>query len=120
MGMYLFWYSEIGISPCVEYSYQWDQRKIKLFLQNSLVGFVSHTETISHYFYSVKFSDFVVKPHQMKFGSFDKYEHLKVSVEYIPNISKKHSIALNAEYIDYHYNNRFQSLNYYLQWKRTF
>ncbi|MCL1968751.1 MAG: hypothetical protein FWF65_09860 [Bacteroidetes bacterium] len=120
---HLFWYSEIGISPCFEYTYQWKQSKIKLFLQNSLLGFVSHTEEIGHYFfpYSIKFADFFKAPHHnMKFGSFDKYEHLNASIEYVPNISKKHSVALGMEYMDCYYNNHFQSLNYYLQWKISF
>jgi len=120
---HLFWYSEIGISPSFEYIYQWKQSKIKLFLQNSLAGFISHTEEISHYFYpySVKFADFFkASHHDMKFGGFDKYEHLNASIEYFPNVSKKHSVALGMEYMDCYYNNRFQSLNYYLQWKISF
>ncbi|MCL2290055.1 MAG: hypothetical protein FWC34_05035 [Bacteroidetes bacterium] len=117
----LFWYSEVGIAPCVEYTYQWKQSKIKLFVQNSLAGFVSRTESIGHYFYSFKFADFFVRPHQnMKFGSFDKYNHTNVSIEYFPNVSKKHSIVLGVAYIDYYFSKRFQTLNYYLQWKISF
>jgi hypothetical protein len=117
----LFWYSEIGIAPCIEYTYQWKQSKIRLFVQNSLLGFVSHTESIGHYFYSYKFSDFFVRPHQnMKFGSFDKYSHTNASIEYVPNVSKKHSVSLGVEYVDCYFSKRFQTLNYYLQWKRSF
>ena len=119
----LFWYSEIGFAPCFEYVFQWKQSKIKLSLQNSLFGFVSHTEDISDYFYlsTFKFRDFVVKPHQkMKFGSFDKYEHLNASTEYVPNISKKHSVAVGVEYIGSYFGKHFQTLNYYLQWKISF
>jgi hypothetical protein len=117
----LFWYSEIGVSPCIEYAYQWKQSKIKLFVQNSLFGFVSRTENIGHYFYSFKFSDFIVRPHQnMKFGSFDKYEHLNATIEYFPNISKKHSFALGVEYMNAYFSKRFQTLNYYFQWKISF
>ena len=121
LGANLFRFGEIGIAPCVEYEYQWKQSKIKVFLQNSVAGFVSRTENVPHYFYSLKFSDFVVKPHQnMKFGSFNQYEHLNASIEYVPNISKKHSVLLGVEYMDCFYLNRFQSLNYYLQWKKSF
>lgn len=119
----LFWYSEIGFAPCFEYVFLWKQSKIKLSLQNSLFGFVSHTEDISDYFYlsTFKFRDFVVKPHQkMKFGSFDKYEHLNASTEYVPNISKKHSVAVGVEYIGSYFGKHFQTLNYYLQWKISF
>jgi hypothetical protein len=121
LGAHLFMYSEIGIAPCLEYEYQWKQSKIKVFLQNSVAGFVSRTENVPHYFYSLKFSDFAVAPHQnMKFGSFNQYEHLNTSIEYMPNISKKHSVVLGVEYMDCFYLNRFQSLNFYLQWKKSF
>ena len=120
-GAHLSWHGEIGLAPCIEYDYQWKQSRIKIFLQNSIAGFVSRTKEISPYFYSFKFADFFTKPHQnMQFGSFDKYEHLNASIEYIPNISKKHSLALGIEYIDSYFINRFQSLNYYLQWKKSF
>ncbi|MDR0232522.1 MAG: hypothetical protein LBI82_10440 [Dysgonamonadaceae bacterium] len=121
LGANMFRYTEIGIAPCIEYGYQWNQSKIKIFLQNSLAGFVSRTENVPPYFYSLKVSDFVVKPHQnMQFGSFDKYNHTNASVEYIPDTSKNHSFALGVEYIDSYFSNRFQSLNYYLQWKKSF
>jgi hypothetical protein len=121
LGSYLFWYSEIGFAPCVEYDYQWNNSKIKISLQNSIAGFVSHTKEVTPYFYSRTFSDFFVQPHSnMKFGSFDKYNHTNVSVSYTPNISKGHSIVLGAEYMDSYFSNRFQSLNYYLQWKKSF
>ena len=121
LGAHLFWFSEISISPCVEYEYQWNQSKIKVFLQNSIAGFVSHKEKLPHYFYSLTFSDFVITPHRnMKFGSFDKYEHLNATIEYIPNVSKKHSAVLGVEYMDCYYNSRFQSLNFYLQWRISF
>jgi hypothetical protein len=120
-GAHLSWFGEIGIAPCVEYDYQWDNRKLKIYLQNSVAGFVSRTEEITPYFYSFKFSDFFVRPHQnMRFGSFDKYEHLNASIEYSPDVSNGHSFALGVEYIDSYFSNRFQSLNYYLQWKKSF
>ncbi|MDR2684842.1 MAG: hypothetical protein LBB53_05625 [Prevotellaceae bacterium] len=120
-GAHLSWLSEIGIAPCFKYDYQWKQSKIKIFLQNSIAGFISRTKEIPPYFYSFKFADFFTKPHQnMQFGSFDKYEHLNASIEYIPKISTKHSFAFGVEYIDSYFSNRFQSLNYYLQWKKSF
>jgi len=121
LGAHLFRFAEIGIAPCVEYEYQWKQSKIKVFLQNSVAGFVSRPENVPHYFYSFKVSDFALKPHQnMKFGSFNQYEHFYVSIEYVPNIAKKHSVLLGVEYINCSYLHRFQSLNYYLQWKKSF
>lgn len=117
----LFWFGEIGIAPLIEYNYQWKQSKIKVYLQNSIVGFVSHTESVSPYFYSFKFSDFFIQPNQnMQFGSFDKYNHTRILVEYIPATFQKHSFAVGLNYIDSYFNAHFQSLNYYLQWKKSF
>jgi len=118
---HLFWFGEIGIAPCIEYDYQWNKSRIKIFLQNSVAGFVSRTKEVTPYFYSFSFSDFFVQPHKdMKFGSFDKYNHTNASVEYVPNVSKGHSFAFGVAYIDSYFGNRFQSLNYYLQWKKAF
>jgi hypothetical protein len=92
LGAHLFRFGEIGFAPCIEYEYRWNQRKVKVFLQNSVAGWVSRTDHVPHYFYSFKVSDFVAKPHQnMKFGSFDQYEHLHASIEYVPDMSKKHA-----------------------------
>ena len=118
---YLFWHGEIGIAPCVEYDYQWNNSRFKIFLQNSVAGFVSRTKEVTPYFYSFKFADFFTQPHKnMKFGGFDKYNHTNATVEYSPNISKGHSFALGVEYIDSYFDNRFQFLNYYLQWEKAF
>lgn len=71
---HLFWFSEIGLSPCIKYEYCWQKSMLKLSLTNSLLGFTSHTQTKAPYFYSFKFSDFFVRPHQnMKFGIFNRY-----------------------------------------------
>ena len=121
LAAFLFWHGAIGISPRVEYVFQWEQSRIKLSAQNSLAGFVSRTEYISHYFHSFKLSVFFVKPHQnMQFGSFDKYVHFNGSIEYTPNVNRNHSFAFGLEYIDSYFSNRFQSLNYYLRWKKSF
>jgi len=116
----LFWVGEIGIAPAIQYAYQWKQSRIEINVQNSILGFVSHTERYDPYFYSLKFSDFFVRPHQnMKFGSFDKYNHTKIVIGYNPNISKKNTFGFGVEYLDTYFNTRFQNLNYTLLWKRT-
>jgi hypothetical protein len=118
---HLFWFGEIGLSPVIEYSYQWKQREINILLQNSMIGFVSHTEKNEPYFYSFKFSDFIVRPNSnLKFGSFDKYNHTKFVFEFVPNTAKKHAFAVGMEYMGIWNNVHFQSLNYYLQWKKSF
>jgi len=116
----LFWVGEIGIAPAIQYAHQWKQSRIEINVQNSVLGFVSHTERYAPYFYSLKFSDFFVRPHQnMKFGSFDKYNHTKIVIGYNPNISKQNTFGFGAEYLGVYFNTRFQNLNYTLLWKRT-
>ncbi|MDR2963748.1 MAG: hypothetical protein LBU90_08990 [Bacteroidales bacterium] len=121
MGAHLFWSSEIGFSPCAEYDYRWKNRKITLFLQNSVAGFVSHTQEIPPYFYSLTLADFVVQPHcTMQFGSFNTYNHTNLTVSFTPNVSTHHSFALGAEYFNIYAGKRFQSLTYSVQWKKSF
>jgi len=116
----LFWFGEIGISPIIQYVYQWNRKKIEINLQNSILGFVSRKKENLPYFYSLKFSDFFVAPHQnMKFGSFDKYNHTKIAIRYAPNISKRNTLGFEMEYVGTYFDTRFQNLNYALQWKRT-
>jgi hypothetical protein len=118
---HLFWFGEIGLSPRFEYQYKWKTSSIKLNLQNSLLGFVSHTTTNAPYFYSFKFADFFTRPHEnMRFGSFDKYNHTNFQIEFMPNTSKKHVWGIGIEYISYFFGAHFQSLNYSLQWKKLF
>ena len=117
----LFWHSDIGFALCAEYSFQWQQRRITVFFQNSVAGFVSRTESVSHYFYSFGLAYFFTQPHtNMQFGSFDKFNRTNASVEFDPNTTSGHSFVLGIEYISSHFGNRFQSLNYNLKWKRRF
>ncbi|MDR2084620.1 MAG: hypothetical protein LBP67_06470 [Bacteroidales bacterium] len=118
---HLFWFTEIGLSPQIEYSYKWKNQLVNVLFTNSLLGFVSRPEKNDPYFYSLKFVDFIKFAHQdLKFGSFDKYNHTQISITYIPNISGKHSFALGADYEDVYFGVRFQKLIYYLRWKFSF
>ena len=56
----------------------------------------------------------------MQFGSFDNYNHTNLQIEYIPNTLKTNSFAVGTEYISVHYGTHFQTLNYYLQWRKIF
>ncbi len=117
----LFYHGEIGSGLSLEYEYRWQQREMTLGVQNSVAGFVSRIREVSPYFYSFKFTDFFIKPHRgMRFGSFDKYNHTRVIVEYTPDRSKRHSFAAGVEWVDLRIGARFQSLTYSLQWKRSF
>ncbi len=65
--------------------YQWNNKGINLTLQNSLLGFTSHRQGYDPYFWCFTWRDFVVNPNKnMKFGSFNNYNHTTVSLEFIP------------------------------------
>jgi len=74
---HLFWSSEIGISPVMQYTYQWGSKRIGVYAQNSLLGFTSHKPEYNSYWFSLKAKEWFVEPHKnMKFGSYDKYKML--------------------------------------------
>jgi hypothetical protein len=119
-GGHLFWGSEIGLSPVIKYQYQFNSSRIVCSLQNSLLGFVSHTEENEPYFYSFKASDFFIRPHtHMRFGSFNNYNHTQLSMEFIPNIEKIHSFLYEFDYLGIWYNTKFQQVNHSLIWRMS-
>jgi len=114
----LFWTTEMGFSPVVRYSYQWNEKRINVRLQNSIFGFTSNRQGYDPYFWQTTFKDFFVKPHtDLKFGSFNNYNHTTVTVEYVPNISKKHSFLYEFDYFGIYYGNKFQRINHNLIWR---
>ena len=119
-GGHLFWASEIGLSPVLNYQYQFNNSRLVCSFQNSLLGFVSHTEKNEPYFYSFKAGDFFIRPHEnMKFGSFNNYDHTKLSIEFIPRIDKIHSFLYEFDYLGVWYNTKFEQLNHNLIWRMT-
>jgi hypothetical protein len=114
----LFWNSEIGVSPVIRYSYQWDNKRIGVSLQNSLMGFTSHIQEYDPYFWQKTAKDFFVKPHtDLRFGSFNHYNHTTVSFEFVPNIQKKHSFLYEFDYLGFYYGNKFARINHNLIWR---
>jgi len=118
----LFWTSEIGLSPVVSYQYQWDTKRIGVFLQNSLLGFTSHRQGYDIYSLpedGIKYARwFFVEPHKdLQFGTFNKYNHTNVSLEFVPNISKMHSILYEFDYFGSYYGSRFDRLGHNLLWR---
>jgi hypothetical protein len=108
----------IGLSPILKYHYQFNNSRFVCSLQNSLLGFVSHTEKNDPYFYSFKASDFFIRPHEnMKFGSFNNYDHTKLSIGFIPNIDKIHSFLYEFDYLGIWYNTKYQQLNHNFIWR---
>jgi hypothetical protein len=117
-GGHLFWASEIGLSPLLKYQYQFNNSRLVCSLQNSLLGFVSHTEKNGPYFYSFGAGDFFIRPHEdMKFGSFNNYDHTKLSLEFIPNTEKTHSFLYAFDYLGIWYHTKYQQLDHSLVWR---
>ena len=116
----LFWTAVIGLSPVIRYKYQWNNKRINANLQNSLIGFISHRQGYDPYVWSFTWKDFIVSPHKdMKFGSFNNYNHTKVSLEFVPNINKMHSFAYEFEYLGIFYGYKFDRINHNLLWRMS-
>jgi len=117
---HLFWASEIGVSPIIKYNYQWDDKRFGISIQNSLFGFTSHKQEFDPYWISWEFREFVVTPHEnMKFGSFNNYNHTNLSMEFIPNINKRHAFVYEFDYFSLFYGVQFKRLNHNLMWRMT-
>jgi len=117
----VFWSSEIGVSPIIKYQYQWDNMRVAVRLLNSLFGFTSHTQKIEPYFYEfhlLRAADYFKLPHEnMQFGSFNKYNHTNISLEFSPNTESPHSFLYEFDYFGLFYGKRLDRLNHNLLWK---
>ena len=119
-GTNLFWTNEIGFSPVIRYSYQWDNKRINANWQNSLFGFTSHCQGYESHFRSTYPNDFFVKPHEeLRFGSFNDYNHTTVSLEFVPNISKIHSFVYEFDYLGFFNGMQFHRINHNLLWRMS-
>ena len=117
---HMFWNTEIGISPVVQYSFQWKNRRISAVMQNSLFGFVSHIQKYDPHYYSVEAKEFFVKPHKdLEFGSYNNYNRTNISLEFVPNVQKIHSFIYEFEYLGLFYGNKFERINHNVIWRMT-
>jgi len=117
---HLFWASEIGISPVIKYYYQWENKRIGIYLQNSLFGFTSNKQEFDTYFYSLAVKDFFITPHEnMKFGSFNNYNHTNIMLEFVPNTLKMHSFMYEIDYFNSFYGKQFERLTHSLFWRMS-
>ncbi|MDR0206532.1 MAG: hypothetical protein LBI45_04670 [Bacteroidales bacterium] len=114
----MFYTAELGISPVIQYGYQGDNKRNNVGLQNSIFGFSSHRQGYDPYEFLFTWKEFVIYPHRdLKFGSFNRYNHTTVSFEFIPNIAKKHSIVYEFDYLGFYRGNRFYRINHNLIWR---
>lgn len=115
---HLFWMTEIGLSAAFAYKYEWERRRISLSVRNSLLGFVSKKQYDDPYFYSLKFRDFITFAHQdLKFGSFNRYNHTEIGVEFAPDVDKRHAFRLGVDYLATYFGIGFKQLDFVLTWK---
>jgi len=115
---HLFYVSEIGVSPIIKYNYQWDNKRIGISIQNSLFGFTSHKQQLDPYWVSWDAREWIIAPHEnMKFGTFNNYDHTNISVEFTPNLDKIHSFVYEFDYFGIYYGVQFRRLNHNLIWK---
>jgi hypothetical protein len=116
----IFWNSIIGFSPVIRYSYQWDNKRVNANLQNSFFGFTSRRQGYDPYEWSFTWKDFVINPHKdFRFGSFNNYNHTKISLEFVPSIYKIHSFAYEFDYLGIFYGYRFDRINHNLLWRMS-
>ena len=102
-GGHLFWFSSIEIGP--KFSYQFPVKKSRLIISfsNSIAGWnsrpVPSTET---YYYSFSFSDFFTSAYSnIKFGSFNLFNHTRLKVEFLRQEDNRLSFAYEFEYYAY-------------------
>ena len=116
----LFWTSEIGLSSVIRYSYQWNNKRINANWLNSLFGFTSHCQGYDSIFRDVFPDNVFVKPHEdMKFGSFNEYNHTNISLEFVPNIYKIHSFVYEIDYLGFFKGVQFHRINHNLIWRMS-
>jgi len=117
-GGHLFWASEIGFSPIIKYHYQWDNKRIGINFQNSLLGFTAHTQKFDPYWFSLHVKEWIVTPHEnMQFGTFNKYNHTNIAIDFTPNMDKIHSLVYEFDYFGAYHGVQFRRLNHNLIWK---
>jgi len=116
----VFWNTEIGLSPVIKYGYQWNEKHINIGLQNSLVGFTSHRQGYDAYYWLSTWKDDIVDPHKnLKFGSFNNYNHTTVSLEFVSNIFKIHSFTYEFDYLGLFQGTQLHQINHNLYWRMS-
>jgi len=101
---HMFWFSTWEIGPQIIVKVSHHSNRITLIFSNSLLGFTSRPEpgTESTY-YSLKLIDFIKNGHQnMKFGSFNNFNHTDLQLGFQNNKWKRLSLFYSFEYFGYY------------------
>jgi len=100
---HMFWFSALEFGPRFLFTTPIKSKVFRITLTNSLAGWTSRPEPATEtYFYSLTFSDFVNNAHSnMKFGSFDLFNHTTLEIALAHAKDKKMSIGYEFEYFGY-------------------
>jgi|FLOH01.1.fsa_nt_gi hypothetical protein len=118
---HMFWFTSIEAGPQLLYIFPIHNRLIKITFSNSIAGWASRpVPSTEKYFYSLRFSDYVKNAHSnLKFGSFNLFNHTIFEIELVPKIGKRLSLAYEFEYFGYYRNPTlsYMSHSFNLRWK---
>ena len=117
----MFWFTSIEIGPQLVLTLPIKSKQIKITFSNSLAGLTSRPEPSTEtYYYSLKLSDFITNAHSnLKFGSYNLFNHTHIRIELMNNKGKRLSFAYEFEYFGYYQNPKLSYLNHSvnLKWK---
>lgn len=101
---HMMWFTSIEIGPRFIFATPIKNKFFKFTFSNSVASWASRPEPGTEtYFYSLKFSDFVNNAHSnMKFGSFDLFNHTNFEIEMVNTNGKRLSFAYEFEYFGYY------------------
>ncbi len=101
---HMFWFTSIEIGPQVVFTLPFRSRFFRITFSNSLAGLTSRPELATEtYFYSLEFRDFIRNSHSnLKFGSFNLFNHTCFDIEQKRKRDKRVSIAYEFEYFGYY------------------
>ena len=101
---HMFWFSAWEIGPKVIFKIPVKSKTLKCIFSNSLFGFTSRPKPgTESTFYSLNLIDYVKFSHQnLKFGSFNNYNHSRLQLGLLNNDKKRLSICYSFEYYGYY------------------
>ncbi len=118
---HLFAEAEIPVNLRLTYDLNVPIGTFHLHIANSIFGFSSHIANNSPYYYSLSFADFVVTPlKQLHFGSFGKYNHTNLNINWTHRKASAHRFGITIDYLQITSQKTFRHLSYALSWQKNF
>jgi hypothetical protein len=103
---HMFWLTSIEIGPQLIMKIPYKSRIIGVTFSNSIINLTSRPKPATEtYFYSLRLLDFIGNAQKnIKFGSFNRFNHTNIDIELLRNERKLTSVAYSFEYIGYYQN----------------